>query len=269
VPDDRLIFEKRVPYTIVRNEVFDEVMPKVSYPAWKVLSAIIRATMGWRKTEDQLSYSQLMERTGIGSPNTLSTAIDELVSGGYVKKRGDPRSGQSNRYELNEEYVLILTTTASVDPPPDTSTASVEGGLQKVYTQNKSSKESITSLTAGRQQTTVPKADTPHHRLVAWYIDQIAPGYAKRYEGKFVADCKAIKQMLERGHSEEKIKGCYLATKRDRFWTPKHLPMRHIDENIDDWSKNETHSRGDGGGDKPAWVKEYGKHFSGEPLDSA
>ena len=145
MPDKKRIFERKIPYTVVRNEVFDEVMPMVSYPAWKVLSAIIRATMGWHKTEDRLSYSQLMERTGIRSPGTLSRAIEELVTGDYIKKQGNSRTGETNTYELNEDYVLILTTTSSVVVGEDTTTSSVEVPLQEMKTQNKGKERDASS----------------------------------------------------------------------------------------------------------------------------
>lgn len=246
MPDEKRIFEKKIPYTIVRNEVFDEVMPKLSLTAWKVLCAIIRATMGWQKTEDQLSYSQLLKKTGLGSPSSITRAISELETGGYVETIR--REHQTNLYRLNEDYILILGTTPDVVPegrgttldivPP--TTPDVVGVLHEVKTQNKPSKESTTVLTDGKRK--VP--DTPHHQVVAGYVERIAKGYSKRHKGKFAADMKAIKAMLERGHSPETILACY-DDRKAGWWSDKHLPMRRLDEDIDDWVKHGTHKRGD------------------------
>lgn len=81
------------------------------------------------------------------------------------------------------------------------------------------------------------KADTPHQRTVAGYVERIPKGYSKRHKGKFTGDMKAIKQMLERGHSEETILAYYDSEKAG-WWSTQHLSMRKLDENIDDWVKS-------------------------------
>lgn len=234
MPDDKLIFEKRVPYTIVRNEVFDEVMPRVSYPAWKVLSAIIRATMGWQKLEDQLSYSQLLRRTGIKSRSTLTQAIKELETGNYIVRRAMGNGQEPNAYALNDKYVLLSTST---EDELGSGTEDELPLVREMDSQKKYSKENTTTLSGSTRADTVPRSDTAHHRLVAWYIDQIAPGYAKRYSGKFAGDCKAIKAMLSRDHEEGTIQDCYRSFKSEPFWARQHLSMQRIDENIDDWKR--------------------------------
>jgi hypothetical protein len=102
--------------------------------------------------------------------------------------------------------------------------------------------------------------DTPHHRIVDFYLRQISPGYEKRHKGKFQGDLKAIKAMLERGYEKrhkgkfqgdlkaikamlergrtaEEIRACYLGLKSEPFWASKHLSVRKVDEDIDDWLK--------------------------------
>jgi len=79
--------------------------------------------------------------------------------------------------------------------------------------------------------------DTPHHRIVDFYLRQISPGYEKRHKGKFQGDLKAIKAMLERGRTAEEIRACYLGLKSEPFWASKHLSVRKVDEDIDDWLK--------------------------------
>lgn len=149
MPDEKKIFEKRIPYTIVRNEVFDEVMPKLSLPAWKVLCAIIRATMGWHKTEDRLSYSQLLRRTGLASPSSVSRAVAELEEGEYIRTVREAHS--TNIYSLNEDYILILGgTTLDVVPNEEGTIPDVVGVLHEVETQKKGLKERATTPKSSR-----------------------------------------------------------------------------------------------------------------------
>lgn len=103
------------------------------------------------------------------------------------------------------------------------------------------------------------KSNTPHHRVVAGYVERISKGYSKRYPGKFKGDLAKIKAMLGRGHSEKEILACYDSFKAEAFWAAKHLSMKHIDENIDDWKKarHATHKRSDGITDEE-WEKVYG-----------
>ena len=60
------------------NEIIDNIMPKLSANGWKVFCFVWRKTRGWKKTEDHISISQIMDGTGIGSNNTVKTAIKEI-----------------------------------------------------------------------------------------------------------------------------------------------------------------------------------------------
>jgi len=66
-------------YTVVDNVIFDRIMPSLSPNAWKVLCLILRKTRGWHKEWDGLSYSQIMEGTGIKSSATVRQALVELL----------------------------------------------------------------------------------------------------------------------------------------------------------------------------------------------
>lgn len=105
-------------FTPLDNLVFDQIMPRLSPNGWKILCVAIRQTWGYhdptsptgRKQSDQISYSQFMEKTGIGSKSTVSSAITENLEAGYLLRRQcgtDPRSGLPlYEYALNTEYEL-------------------------------------------------------------------------------------------------------------------------------------------------------------------
>ena len=84
-------------YTQVSNE-FIEKMGELSGNAVKVFLAISRKTIGWHKTSDRISNSQLIEMTGIVSRHTLKKAINELLEKGFIIQN---LSSRGYVYDLN------------------------------------------------------------------------------------------------------------------------------------------------------------------------
>lgn len=128
-------------YTQFHNYVIDEIMPTLGPNAWKVLCLIIRKTRGWHKDEDAISYSQIMSGTGIKNRTTVSAALDELTTRGYVI--ANARGRRASTYRLNQDYTApdgstkieqseICTTTSTEIVPPV---------VQKSDTQKKAKKE--------------------------------------------------------------------------------------------------------------------------------
>lgn len=66
-------------FTQIPNEYFDAIMQKLNGSENLVFLAIMRKTFGWRKKKDRISYSQIMEITGISSRSTISNAIKKLI----------------------------------------------------------------------------------------------------------------------------------------------------------------------------------------------
>src|SRR5438105_541057 len=71
-------FAEQGNYIAVHRILFDEVMPRLSPNAWKVLSLIVRKTIGWNKDFDIVAYPQIMDGTGIKGRGTVSAALHEL-----------------------------------------------------------------------------------------------------------------------------------------------------------------------------------------------
>jgi len=205
------IFDKKIPYTVVRNEILDDIMPKLSASGWKVLSAIVRATMGWQKQEDALSYSQLMERTGIGSKSTISRALKELKGAGYIENHQPANPAEPKTYALNQDYVLILRGTETV---PGRSTETVPRVVQKLDTQKKALNKDTTTtpktLTEIFTQATsqlIGKYASDRLEMLAddyprdWVIDAIHEG---AISSKGPPSVKYITAILERWKREGK-----------------------------------------------------------------
>ena len=110
-------------YTSFKNITLDVIMPALSANGWKVLCCVIRQTWGWvdptsptgRKQSDQLSYSQLMTKTGIKSKATISRAIKENLAAGYLLRGQVGADARSDlplyAYALNTEYEISGSKT--------------------------------------------------------------------------------------------------------------------------------------------------------------
>jgi phage replication O-like protein O len=74
-------------YTQTPNAFFDEFLKEIDTMAeLKVTLAIIRNTFGWKKDEDRISLSQLVEITGMHR-ETVALGIRAALRRGYVGRR--------------------------------------------------------------------------------------------------------------------------------------------------------------------------------------
>jgi phage replication O-like protein O len=100
-------------FTAIHNYVFDVIMPSLPPNAWKVLCFVIRKTHGWQKRSDHLSYSQIVEGTGIKSPATISAALKELVSRKFVLTTSSDK-WEATSYSLNTTLKIEATSKNEV-----------------------------------------------------------------------------------------------------------------------------------------------------------
>lgn len=104
-------------YTQASNNFIDNYMSKCSGSAVKVFIAISRKTIGWHKTSDRISYSQLIELTGL-TTNTLKTAIKELIAFDLIIQ-SESKFGYT--YDLNISDI-------------DTAISNIDTGVSKIDT---------------------------------------------------------------------------------------------------------------------------------------
>jgi hypothetical protein len=97
--------------TTFTNLALDEIMPRVSPNAWRIICVALRKTQGWadadsptgRKQSDVIAVSQFMKAAGIASRSTATDAIAECLAAGYLTRQP---AGDSFRYSLNLSYTL-------------------------------------------------------------------------------------------------------------------------------------------------------------------
>lgn len=84
---------KREPgFTKFDNYFLDHVLPRVSGVEWKIISVIIRGTVGWQqqggkhRQEVELTNERLQKLTGVGS-QALCAGIKKAMDRGVVKRR--------------------------------------------------------------------------------------------------------------------------------------------------------------------------------------
>jgi hypothetical protein len=113
------LFDDQGSFTIVRNALFDVVLPKVKPSSWKILCVIIRVTIGWNKKSEELSFRQLKALTGITSDRILISSLKELreFSPPLIKTKTKDK-WKATVYELNKnaEALWEPATKMTVEP---------------------------------------------------------------------------------------------------------------------------------------------------------
>jgi len=124
-------------YTMFKNAILDHIMPNLSGSGWKILCVAIRQTIGWvdeetdsgRKETDRISYTQFMEKSGIGSFSTVSKAIKECLAKGYLLRHPSEDHKQGFDYSLNRRYEMEVETTTETEEVSADKTTPVSGAV--------------------------------------------------------------------------------------------------------------------------------------------
>lgn len=93
--------------THIPNQFFDYTIPSEPLAVVQVIGVIIRTSIGWqskfgfRRQQTELSFSEIMRRTGINSRTTVSNAIKAAVEGNHIRRveHGifDPNAGVQSK----------------------------------------------------------------------------------------------------------------------------------------------------------------------------
>ena len=93
--------------THIPNDFFDFAVPNESLGVVRVVGVIIRHTIGFqtrygfRRQHVEMSFTEIMRRTGISSSSTVSAALKAAVEGNYIRKVSegvfDPGAGVTSK----------------------------------------------------------------------------------------------------------------------------------------------------------------------------
>jgi hypothetical protein len=144
-------------YTIVPDELFDQLLAILSGAEIKVLLYVVRRTFGFKKESDSISFNQICNgiKRGDGqivdrgtglSMSTAQVAVKGLVDRKIIlaiRKRSIERGDEATTYQLN-----VVTSESEAALPPVTENR--YGGLPKI--DNPRYRKSVTQYT-GLQET--------------------------------------------------------------------------------------------------------------------
>ena len=231
-------FQENEKFTRVHNYLMDKIMPIVKPNAWKVLCCILRSTSGWvmnngtRKLTDQLSYSQLLKKTGIKNRNTLSAAITELVERNLVNLT--PGEGwEANEYGINWDYEVASTEIVLPDVVASTKTVPIPSTeiVPEPSTEIVPTKERERNSLKKKGTAPTPRPVSEHQQIVNAYVTELA--YTPPNMGREV---KAAKWLVDNRYSPDLVIECYRHMKRDKFWSDKFLSLQKVAEQISEFS---------------------------------
>lgn len=93
--------------THIPNDFFDYTVPNEPLAIVRVVGVIIRHTIGFqtrygfRRQQVEMSFSEIMRRTGIASSSTVSSALKSAIEGNYIRKVSegifDPSAGVASK----------------------------------------------------------------------------------------------------------------------------------------------------------------------------
>ncbi|WP_265658557.1 replication protein [Francisella philomiragia] len=113
------------------NAIVDELAPVLSDKAFKIYHIIVRKTLGWNKSKDYISTSQLMELSGTKKKDTIYKVIDELVHYHLVKKEKSHDPTKGNNYKIDFSHIEEAKNTPKPVPKKGTTTSTKKGDYQK------------------------------------------------------------------------------------------------------------------------------------------
>lgn len=203
-------------YTQVPDELFDELMPRLSEVELKVLLYVVRRTFGFKKDEDTISLKQMVEGirtkdgrqldngTGLSRPG-VTKGVRGLVDKGVliaIRNSSIDKGDQATTYQLRFLQTPVVTSLPGgsqnryappvydVSSPPRNSVAPQETVEQQTEIQ-----ETDPSNDSNDQPIFMSKEDAER---IAWVVSDIAREFADQAPAKSTAT-RALKLYASSG----------------------------------------------------------------------
>ncbi len=188
-------------YTQFPNIILDEYMEVMSGAEFKIISFIIRKTLGWHKERDRISSSQIREKTGL-SKNAVIEAIKMLKERKIITvKRTGKGKAIKTYYELDideHEY------GSEIGPIKDSNGAESEPINELNGAESEPTKERFKEIKNKENTLDKPAASTPVMRIEKEYFTIFNSEFSDDADYNFPGCRKLINKYLKT-HSEEKI----------------------------------------------------------------
>src|SRR5699024_4239231 len=125
-------FSRQGNYLQIDNAIVDYIMPNVSANAFRVLMSILRKTHGWQREDDNISYTELMEISGIKNRLTISKCLKELLEIGIVLAAKFNDKMTPNSYKINRDFEVEIDKNSSTETVPDQYKKRTSGSTETV-----------------------------------------------------------------------------------------------------------------------------------------
>lgn len=130
--------EKPVNYTMTPNRVYDELMSEMGFGEFKVVSVIIRKTIGFHRVSAEISIAEFMRMTKMSSQGVID-AVGEAMNRGVVWRKPARNNGFS--YGLDLDYSDEMPEPKPLAVKAASSQASGEQALNVVDYRSQASRE--------------------------------------------------------------------------------------------------------------------------------
>jgi len=114
-------FDNLANFTLIKNAVFEHIMPALSSDGWKVLCVALWQTWAG-PAPAALDAQRLAQMSGLSERKTMERAVEECVNAGYLVRR---QVDAGTVYALNTEFEL-RAAEAPVELAPEQAQALIE-----------------------------------------------------------------------------------------------------------------------------------------------
>lgn len=199
-------------YTQTPNQLFDEHMKNMGEAELRVTLAVIRKTMGFHKDRDAISYSQIMEMTGLSRTSTQA-GIDKAIEHGFIEIVAHGKRG-------------VNVFSLVVKPDQSTSTTST-GSVTLPVT------SSVTLPTKEKDKETKQKknsADETAPYIKAWLDGQLVQPATNQYGNK--TNRSTAKAIAAAGYTTEQLTTYTRSLANTPYWKDKLVSFKYVGDNI-------------------------------------
>ncbi len=202
--DDAYLFRgfSKPSYTQVPDEIFDELMPRLSEVELKVLLYVVRRTFGFKKDSDTISLKQMVEGirtrdgrqldsgTGLSRPG-VTKGVKGLVAKGVLitgRNRSDEKGDEPTTYQLR--FIPVETSLPGggkdySDPLPHNVSSLPRNDIAPQETVEQHTDRQDTDSSNGSKDLSMMSREDAER--IAWVVHDIAREFADQASAKSTA----------------------------------------------------------------------------------
>ena len=188
-------------YTQFPNLILDEYMEVMSGAEFKVISVIIRKTLGWHKERDRISSSQIQNKAGL-SKNAVIEAIKMLKERKIITVK---RTGRGKAIKTYYELDIDENNYGAENAPIKDSNGAENAPIKDSNgAENAPTKERFIKIKNKENAPDKPAPSTPLMKVEKEYFELFKTEFGEEADYNFGGGRKLINKYLKT-HTEDKI----------------------------------------------------------------